>query len=116
MCLLPSTCASGQRSESPLCREEAGRGEGSWANPDFPSLMGKELPPAPGREDLGFEGATGGSSGRKFGFSSGGGGANQFLNLSALFGQGFATELMHDLVRAGLSTHPLSRPSLMMAV
>lgn len=63
---LPSTWASGQRCGSPVCKEEADRGEGSQTNPDFPSLMEKELLTiSPGREDLGFEGATGGDSGGK---------------------------------------------------
>lgn len=50
------------------------------------------------------------NSGRKFGFSSGRGGGNQFLSLSALFGQGSATELMRD--RCVLGSAPSVPPSL----
>lgn len=38
--------------------------------------------------------ATGGGSGRKLGLSSDRGGVDQFLDLSALLGQGFGAELL----------------------
>lgn len=62
-------------------------------------------------EAAGFEGSYSGDLGRKFGLSyDEGGGVDQFLDLSALLGQGFGAELLGP--GACRVQHPLSHAPL----